>query len=366
MLVTSLFSLTDTTAPLDFVNQCFNARIQSLPEVDLTINQFQNSLSRLQQAFVKIVDEKNKRTLSMVNPSINDYIRSRINTNTAEKEDLINTAASVMQLQKMLTPDEFKFKMLSAFNDGSILNYLFASDEEQVGFITYFISYNKILDMRYQQCIFSYLSKMENVTIHEKQVVFGIRIFEHLLDYDVYTFYQIDGFLFDSDMLQEILSYFDLEELIDAINYCYRLLENEKISRFIFICQNVLKEAVEIYCDCVDADDYDLNIDDFVKDSCKIVYYGHDEYAEEPDVDKAIQHIESSIKEKVKDEVGNYLDKLPAGLSLPASFMDEVCINVSGAEDLVTSYLRSDDDDEDRYVSAPQSNYGEIDLMFNR
>lgn len=366
MLVTSLFSLTDTTAPLDFVNQCFNARIQSLPEVDLTINQFQNSLSRLQQAFVKIVDEKNKHTLSMVNPSINDYIRSRINTNTAEKEDLINTAASVMQLQKMLTPDEFKFKMLSAFNDGSILNYLFASDEEQVGFITYFISYNKILDMRYQQCIFSYLSKMKNVNVHEKQVVSAIRIFENLLDYDVYTFYQIDGFLFEADMLEEILSYFDLKELIDAINYCHSLLENEKKSKFIFICQNVLKEAVEIYCDCVDADDYDLNIDDFIKDSCKVVYYGHGEYNEEPDVDTVIQHIESSIKEKVKDEVGIYLDNLPAGLCLPASFVDEVCINVSGAEDLVTSYLRSDDDDEDRYVSASQANYSEIDLIFDR
>lgn len=91
MLLTSLSTYRHDCS-LDFVNQCFNARIQSLPEVDLTINQFHNSLSRLQQAFVKIVDE-NKRTLSMVNPSINDYIRSRINTNTAEK-DLINTAAS--------------------------------------------------------------------------------------------------------------------------------------------------------------------------------------------------------------------------------------------------------------------------------
>lgn len=32
--------------------------------------------------------------------------------------------------------------------------------------------------------------------------------------------------------------------------------------------------------------------------------------------------------------------------------MDEVCINVSGAEDLVKSYLRSDDDDDDRYVGT--------------
>jgi hypothetical protein len=116
----------------------------------------------------------------------------------------------------------------------------------------------------------------------------------------------------------------------------------------------------------VDADNFDLNIDDFVKDSCKVVYYGNDEYDEEPDIDTAIQHIENSIKEKVKDEVGNYLTNLPAELCLPASFMDEVCINVSGAEDLVKSYLRSDDDDDDRYVGTPRSNYSEIDLIFDR
>lgn len=366
MLLTSLFSLTDTTAPLDFVNQCFNLRIQSLLEVDLTINQFQNSLSRLQQAFVKIVDEKSKCTLSMVNPSINDYIRSRINTNTAEKRDLINTAASVMQLKKMLTPDEFKCKMLLAFNDGSILNYLFESDEEKAAFITYFISCNKILDMRYQQCIFSYLSNIKNVNIYEKQAVLAIRIFEHLLDYDVYVFYKIDGFLSGFDILEKILSYFDLGNLIDAINYCYILLEDEEKFIFISICQNVIKEAVEIYCDCVDADNYDLNIGDFVKDSCKVVYCGNGEYAEEPDIDTAIQYIENSIKDKVKDEVWDYLNNLPEELCLPASFMDEVYINVSGAEDLVMSYLRSDDDDDDRYVGAPRSNYSEIDLIFDR
>lgn len=126
----------------------------------------------------------------------------------------------------------------------------------------------------------------------------------------------------------------------------------------------ISEEAVEIYCDCVDADNYDLNIDDFVKDSCKVVYCGNDEYAEEPDLDIVIQHIENSIKEKVKDEGWNYLNNLPAELCLPASFMDEVCINVSGAEDLVKSYLRSDDDD--RYVGTPRSNYSEIDLIFDR
>lgn len=68
ILLTTLYSLTDTTASLELVKQCFNARIQNLSDVDRTVNQFRNSLSRLQQAFIKIVDNKNVRMLSMVNP----------------------------------------------------------------------------------------------------------------------------------------------------------------------------------------------------------------------------------------------------------------------------------------------------------
>lgn len=65
---------------------------------------------------------------------------SRINTNTVEKIDLINTAISMKQFKKLLTPAEFKSKMVSVFGDASILNYYFENDEEKAGFITYFVS----------------------------------------------------------------------------------------------------------------------------------------------------------------------------------------------------------------------------------
>jgi len=364
ILLTTLFSLTDTTAPLDLVKQCFNARIQSMSDVDITVNQFQNSLLRLQQAFIRIVDEKNKRTLSMINPSVNDYIASRINTNTVEKRDLIDTATSVMQYKKMLTQNEFKYKMFSAFNDCSILNCFFDGDEEKAAFITYFISFNKILDIRYQQYIFSYLSNIKNVNIYEKQAALAIRVFEHLLDCDVCEFYKIDGFLSDFDILEKILFYFNLGDLIDAINYCHNLFEGGE--EFISICKNIIKEAVELYCSYVDAEEFDLYIGDFVEDTYEVVYYGDGEYYEKPDIDTATQHIEDSIKDKVKEEIWDCLNNLPEELCMLASLMDEVYIGVSGAEDIVKSYLRNDYDDDDRYHGTPQSNYSEIDLIFDR
>jgi hypothetical protein len=81
MLLTTLFSITNTTAPTKFVEGCFTARVHNTPDVDKTINHFKGSLSRLQQAFIKVVEEKTNLSLSMVNPSVNDYKNSRIISN---------------------------------------------------------------------------------------------------------------------------------------------------------------------------------------------------------------------------------------------------------------------------------------------
>ncbi len=364
MLLTTLFSLTDTTVPLELVMQCYNARIQDFPDIDMTINQFQNSLSRLQQAFIKMVDEKNKPMLSMINPSVNDYISSRINANTVEKSDLINTATSVMQLKKLLTPHEFRSKMISAFNDGSILNYYFKSDEEKSAFITYFISFNKILNIHYQRHIFSYLSNVKSVNIYEKQVVLPIEIFEDLLDDDVCTFYKIDGFLSDFDILKKALSVFDLRDLVDAINYCYNVYKNKE--GFISICQNVIREVIKLYCDCVDVDEFDLDIQELIEDSYDVIYCGDEEYYKELDKYTLTDNIESSVKEMVKDEILECLSKLPAELCMLASLIDDVYIDVSGAGDLADSYIKNDSYDDDRYTESPKSDYSEIDLIFNR
>lgn len=364
MLLTTLFSLTNTAVPLEIVMQCFNARIQGLPDIDMTINQFQNSFSRLQQAFIKMVDEKNKPMLSMINPSVNDYISSRINTNIIEKNDLINTATSVMQLKKLLTLDEFRAKIISAFNDGSIINYYFKSDEEKSAFITYFISFNNILNMHYQRYIFSYLSNLKTVNIFEKQVLLPVEIFENLLDDDVCAFYKIDVYLADFDILKKALSVFDLTDLVDAINYCYNLYKDKE--GFISVCLNVIREAIESYCDYVDVDEFDLDIQELIEDSYDVIHYGDGEYYKELDKYALEDNIERSVEEMVKDQILEYLSKLPDELCKPSSFIDDVYIYVSGAGDLAESCLKHDDYDDDRYTGSLNSDYSEIDLIFNR
>ena len=56
ILVTTLYSLSNNFARLDLVKNCFNHRIKSLPDIDTSINQFEKSLNRLLDSFIKITD----------------------------------------------------------------------------------------------------------------------------------------------------------------------------------------------------------------------------------------------------------------------------------------------------------------------
>lgn len=205
---------------------------------------------------------------------------------------------------------------------------------------------------------------MKSVNIYERHTVSAIRIFEHLLEGEMCTFYRVDELLLDFEILEQILSYFDLGDLADAIDCCYNLYKSKE--GFISICQRVIEEAIKLYCSDVNAEEFDINVQEFVENSYDVLYCGDGEYYNEPDADEATNQIISVIKEMVKDELLNYLNNLPDELSMSDSFLDEIYIDVSGAGDLVESYLKSDYYDKDQYRGASQSNYSEIDLIFNR
>lgn len=122
IFVSTLYSLTETTAEYQYVQRIFNHRISTMPSVDVTINQFESSLLRLQDSFVKIVSKHGRKYLSMTNPSINDYLKVKIAPNAPEYQDIINHSVSVTQLQQLLPDAEFNQMMIEKATDGSLLN----------------------------------------------------------------------------------------------------------------------------------------------------------------------------------------------------------------------------------------------------
>lgn len=97
ILLTTLYSISDTNVPYNFVKQCFEYRISRTPNIDSTVDNFKNSVLHLQKSFIKIVDVKGKKMLSMINPSVNDFIAGFLSENTVEKNSLILNSCSIIQ-----------------------------------------------------------------------------------------------------------------------------------------------------------------------------------------------------------------------------------------------------------------------------
>ena len=362
ILLTTIYSLTDTVVSLELVKQCFNVRIQYETGIDLTINQFQNSLARLQVAFIKIVDEKGKRMLSMVNPSVNDYLDARIKSNIVEKNNLINSAVSVIQLERLLPSDQYQSKIMSAFKERSILDYVFENETAKSNFITYFIALNKILDSNYQKYVISYLNQSD-VNLYSKEKSKTIMIFTGLFNKNIRGFYEIDKYLSDFYLLRRILSAFDLPDLVTAFDFCFEVYCNN--ADFITMFEKLFMESVELYCDNIDADQYDIDIREILENAYVYGDDWDDGYQKKLDINEAAEGIKAAVQELVRDEILEYRNGLPEKMHISDSFINEVYIGVTGAEELVKAYYETYIDDKPIERMLESSNT-EIDLLFNR
>jgi hypothetical protein len=360
-LLMTLFSLSNTTVSCELVKKCFLHRVQIMDGIDTTINQFERSLKRLQDSFVKIVDEKGCKKLSMLNPSINDYLKSKLDGNSLERKSILKSAVTIQQYKRLLSKEKADAKLYSLFKTGEIANTLFESEKDKNEYITAYIAINSIKNIAYREYIFQYL---KNVDDCNKSTISSTSIIVKLFEESLFDFYNLDEFFVDLGLLETILSKFQLKDLVQILYVCYPYFEIT--DGFIEMCEEVVNEAVSWYCCDIDASSFKIDVGQLLSENTEIFQCGVDEYDSEPNIDATVEAIENVIKDSVENEIDNLLNDLPGDLS-GGWFVDTAYdISIVGVDDLVNDYLSSDYDDDDRYRDYEPSSNSDIDFIFNR
>lgn len=150
-LLITLFSLSNTEVSYELVKKCFMKRIQRAPGIDTTINQFERSLKRLQDSFIWIIDQSGSKKLSMVNPSVNDYLRSKLKDNPLELEIMLESALVISQYKRLLPDEEAEKRIISQFETGGINKFYFENEAQKCGIITSYVASNCILNLTYKK-----------------------------------------------------------------------------------------------------------------------------------------------------------------------------------------------------------------------
>jgi len=73
ILLTTLFSLTDTVVDSDVLKRAYNERMRHKNNVDVTNNYYENSLRRLNGSMIKLLISNGRLLVSAYNPSVNDF-----------------------------------------------------------------------------------------------------------------------------------------------------------------------------------------------------------------------------------------------------------------------------------------------------
>ncbi len=361
LLLTTLFSLTNTTVSIHLLEACFNRRLASFTQIDFSINQFEQSMNRLLDGFIKIVDEKGQRKLTVTNPSVNDFLSSYLESNIAEKNHIISTICSIQQCQRMLPDTDYDSYIKNSFVNASILCFNFESDREKSGFITHYVSQNKILNTIYKPYVLNYLRDVHPVYIDEKRTITADIVLKNLLDTDVCIFYDVPSVIKNIQVLSNILQKFELPEL----SMLFSLLDAHFIGdirqQYIQISRKILEEAIEMYCCDIPADEFDLDISDMAAE-CEI----QNEYGTFVDEDLLSEKVNSKMIDIVEDELYGYLSSLPAELSPNEVFLSNLEIVIAGADHLINNVVEPDYDYDYDYWNVRKNDDSEIDYIFNR
>lgn len=362
LLLTTLYSLSDTSVPYNLVKQCYEFRVSKTAGLDSSVNHFEQALNRLADSMVRILDVKGTKMLSVANPSVNDFLRMHLLTNYPEKHALIETSISVRQLKRLLHVDAYKTRLLTAFRDHSILSYIFEDDRQKAGFIACYCALNGINDLIYRVYINEYIFNIWDVDMYESEKATVAAVLDGLLREEQCVFYGLDKVFQNQNNLFKIIERLSLPEQVEVVKRIDWIFTGLERKSFIETVRLIIHESVVDYCWDVPVDAYDVGVSDIIEG-----FRYEDESGGHIDGGAAVGALEIAVKDVVSDELSSILSTLPSDIDPEKRLFYDVSISVSGGEFAVESYLRDDygyDFDayrEDKYLEDTL-----IDDIFNR
>ena len=357
-LMLTLYSLTDTMVEEPILIRAYKKRIAGMQQLDTTRNIYQESLKRLTDSMLRILEDQGVRKIGVCNPSVNDFLKNYIAEQRIEVE-LPEYATEFVQILR-ICPQQID----ELVRDGAIYQYHFKNDEEKCGWILPNICRNHVKKECHRAFVEEFMEELPWCTTG-----FGngrISILMSLLTDEFDTYYHT----WDK-LNEEALA--DMFEEMDLDDYDKMLREIKEKGRERFLVQYRkqitagLQNAVDEYIVNAPQGDYYGSYDtDAILDRNICWEEGVPMY----DFGGAAEEIAEQIQEDICEDVWAVVNKYPVEISMKIQ-CDEGTIemDVSDIELYLKDYCTPDLDEgdfydriEDRHGERTGSNV--LDVMF--
>lgn len=369
--ISTLYSLTDTNVEYEVLKKCFDSRLSQMNNIDYTVDNYESILSRLNQSIINIIDNKGNMHIGVINPSVNDYMKSVFDRNKLELNEVRRSISNYKQLERCYSKEELPNICSEFVVSGKIDNIDFSTENEKNYFLASCICKYNIKKVRYRKVIFNYLSNIYGYYFSHNDWLSHIDILDCLLNKKLYSYYSINKFILKEDYIHDLLFDLDLEDLITTINILSKFYHENNVDFIWFrsLCKTAIDTAVSSYVESIDAYDYcdNYDIDELINNNI-ITWYYNDDVEEEFDKDAATEELKKWVTEDIENEVLEKLSELDEDIYTFKNISISECINTYGIESVIDSYLEPGNSEyEDyRHSSSGEIYVSEIEAIFER
>ena len=254
----TLYSLTNYGIEESVLKDVVNKRLTTRNK-DTTVNFFEKSLKKLTDSLITIKLNDNRTLISVLNPSVNDFLKNELKNNLNESSDIIENSIYIEQVLKILTFEEVK----NASKIKELIEKILISKKFLELKTIYDDGDDDFIEKEYLRKIIEYEVKNKDI---EKEIKEFIVKYKKLLFYygligekffEFYKFYNLKKeflLLIDkekNEFERFLLDDIELEKFIQILNFLKKEkinIESIDIKYIMFVhIENKLEEKIEKY-----------------------------------------------------------------------------------------------------------------------
>lgn len=266
ILIHTLYSLTDTKIDIEILEKVFNKRIRFNGNMDTTINIFEGVIKRLGESLIKkICDHDQNRYISVINPSINDYLKKEIQANENEQLNVLKSAVYIEQLLKVTQSEESKQFLISEIISEKIFQLECLRNSLYFYYIQMVIDMS-IYDVKIKKSVYN---ACEHLYENAGNNSYYANLLYQIMDKKFIEFYGLDDIFLDREKIYLLLdkvynSKIDLisNKYIDSFGSKYK--NNKKYHEALKVFRKLIIEKISqnVY-ELVEDDLYTIAFDEF-------------------------------------------------------------------------------------------------------
>lgn len=365
----TLYSLTDTFIEEIILKSCFNKRIKHEPGYDSTRDIFSECLIRLTESMVRIFEERGKKKIGVINPSINDYIFYHLYNNENEIDFILENSVYIEQSNRIGKINEKKAKQfkLDKLHNDEFLSMKSINRTIEYYYIEFVYS-NKYMDHAIRDRLINIISTPKTYFNNQRDITSKF-LCDFFLDNDLFEFYDLKDLLFDFNKIKTVFDELVLEH-INIFLSIYKIYRDKEPDNEEWIGD--LELALEEYIyKCISEE-----VESDIKDNLQDIVFNAIRKADREDKKNYFNDFEDQLKRTVMNSIINEIDEL---IGSKKNEIDNELFSIKyldiSSEDIldqldytsqIDEFFREEPDYDYRDHSSGKSGYEEVHKIFNR